>query len=127
MVTKMKYDETELIEFFGLLPSEQDPEEKEFFGTTIFDYHQDRYHLSVSFSIYRNDFYLDLKDVEFEKSILEFRLKRVEEIKVRRDKPTSLAVLIVSAGSNVEGKEKEERMQTIELTLEPSICIRLSN
>ena len=49
MVTTMKYDETELVEFFGVLPSQQDQQEKDFFGTTIFDYHQSRYHLSVSF------------------------------------------------------------------------------
>jgi hypothetical protein len=87
----MKYDESELIEFFGVLPSEHDAEEKEFFCTTDFDYQQGRYHLSVSFSIHRDDFYLDLKDIELEQSLLELRLERVEEIRVRRDKPTSMA------------------------------------
>jgi len=123
----MKYDEAELIEFFGILPSEQDPEEKEFFGTTVFDYHQNRYHLYVSFSVYRNDFYLDLNDVELARTILELRLEGVEEIKIRRDKPTSTPVLIVRARSNGEDNKKEEQMQAVEMTLEPNICIKLSN
>lgn len=122
----MKFDETELIEFFGVLPSEQDSEEKEFFGTTIFDYHQGRYHLAVSFSLYGNDFYLDLKDAELSDSMIELRLERVEEIRVRRDKSASVPVLIVRAPCNNEGDEKE-LMQEIELRLEPNICIKVSN
>ncbi len=122
----MRYDETELIEFFGVLPSEQDPEEKEFFGTTIFDYRQNRYHLSVSFSTYRNDFCLDLNDVELPGAILELRVERVEEIKVRRDKPRSTPVLLIMARSDTEGNKKEEEMLVLELSLEPNICIKMS-
>ena len=123
----MKYYEIELIEFFGILPSEQDQEEKEFFGATIFDYHQNSYHLSISVSTYRNDFYLDLKDAEQSEPILELRLERVEEIKVRRDKPPSVPVLLVKARCEAEGDEKEELMRTLQLSLEPNICIRINN
>ena len=123
----MKYDETDLIEFFGVLPSEQEPEEKEFFGTTIFDYYQSRYHLCVSFSIYNNDFYLDLKDVEVAEPMLEIQLERVEEIRVRRDKPTSVPVLIVRTRCNAEEAEKEELMQTMQLSLEPKLGIKINN
>jgi hypothetical protein len=127
MLTTMKYDETELIEFFGVLPSEQNPDEMEFFGTTIFDYHQNQFHLCVSFSTYSNDFYLDLKDAEHSKPIIELSIERVEEIRVRRDKPRSAPVLLVKAGNNTERNEKEEQMQTIEIMLEPSISIRINN
>ena len=122
----MTYDEPELIEFFGVLPSEQNPEEKEFFGTTIFDYCQGHYHLSISFSIYRNDFYLDLKDIEISESIIELRLDRVQEIRVRRDKAASMPALIVRARCSAEDDEKEV-IQTTELRLEPNICIKIGN
>ena len=123
----MKYDEAEISEFFGVLSSEQDPEEKEFFGTTIFDYQKNNYHLSASFSIYRNDFYLDVKDIELGEAILELRLERVKEIGVRRDKPTSTPVLLVSALVNAVDDEKDGLRQTIQITLEPSICIKINN
>ena len=67
-----------------------------------------------------------MKDVEFAESILELRLERIEEIKVRRDKPTAVSVLLVKARSR-KGSEKEEQMQTTQLTLEPNIRIRLNN
>jgi hypothetical protein len=123
----MKYDETELIEFFGILPSEQDLEEKEFFGTTIFDYRQNNYHLSISFSIYRNDFYLDLKDSALEEPILQLRFERVEEIRVRRDKPTSVPALTVKVRCDAEEDEKAGLMQAIQIGLEPNICISFTN
>ena len=126
-VTRMKYDETELVEFFGVLPSEQDSEEKEFFGTTIFDYHQNRYHLSVSYSIYWNDFSLYLKDIELEEPIVALQFERVEEIRIRRDKPTSVPVLIVGARDIVDGNEKQALIRTIQIGLEPSIGMRINN
>jgi hypothetical protein len=82
------------------------PKEKESFGSTIFDYQQNPYHLSVSFSIYRDDFYMDLKDRELSESLLELRLERVKEIRVRRDNPTSVLVLAVTARCNADGEEK---------------------
>jgi len=123
----MKYDETQLIEFFGALPSDQCQGEKDFFGTTVFNYQQGRYQLPISFSAHRNDFYLDLKDAELAVSILELRLGRVEEIRVRRDKPGSEPVLIAVAGGEGGDGKKEVLMQTIGIMLEPNICVRMSN
>ena len=71
----MNFDETELIEFFGVLPSEQEPEKQEFFGATIFDIYQDNHHLSVSFSIYYKDFQLYLRATGLQEPLLELRLE----------------------------------------------------
>jgi len=60
---------------------------------------QNNYHLSVSFSNFTNDFYLDLKDIELAEAILELPFERVEEIRIRRDKPTSKPVMIVKIGA----------------------------
>lgn len=118
----MKYDEYELIEFFGVLPTEQEAEEKEFFGSTIFDYHQDKYHLSVSYSIYYDDLCLYLKDTGMEQCLLELQLEGVEEVSVRRDKPASVPVLIIKARGDVEDNS-EGLMQTVQIALEPNISI----
>ena len=122
----MKYDEYELIEFFGVLPREQDAEEKEFFGSTIFDYHQDKYLLSVSYSIYHNDFILYLKEAGAEQCLVNLHLEGVEEITVSRDKPNSSSVLIIKARGDVEDN-LEKLTQTIEIGLEPNVYIRMSN
>lgn len=118
----MKFDETELIEFFGVLPSQQNPDEKEFFGTTIFDYTQANIRVSLSFSIYYNDLYLTLNAAGLEKPLLEIYSENVTEIKVRRDKPTSIPMLLIKARS-----DNEDVIQTIEIHLQPNISVKLSN
>ncbi len=47
---KMKFDETELIELFRVLPLEQDNEEKEFFSSSAFEVVEGTFTLSLSFS-----------------------------------------------------------------------------
>jgi hypothetical protein len=49
---------------------------------------------------------MDLKDRELSESLLELRLERVKEIRVRRDNPTSVLVLAVTARCNADGEEK---------------------
>lgn len=120
----MKFDETELIEFFGVLPSEQDTEEKEFFGTTIFDYFQESIHLSMSYSIYRNDFYLFLKTKGLEKPLLEIGLQNIVEIKVRKDRLISTPTLLVMTTNE---EDNENIIQTVEIILEPSINVKINN
>jgi hypothetical protein len=67
-----------------------------------------------------------LKDVELEHSLLELRLERVEEIRVRRDKPTSMAVLIVRVLSDAE-TGKEGPRPAVQVSLEPNIWIRIND
>jgi hypothetical protein len=121
----LEIDETELIDFFGVLPTEQDPEEKELFGTTIFDIHQDGLHLSVSFSAYCDDFSLDLKTEEAENPFLELRLYGVREVKVKRDKPIVNPVLWILVQENDEAGESS--VQVVCLEVEPKIRIRVRN
>jgi hypothetical protein len=46
----MEYDETELIDFFGVMPEEGDPEEREFFGSCAFEVRRGNLILRISFS-----------------------------------------------------------------------------
>jgi hypothetical protein len=46
----MEYDETALIDFFGVMPEETDPEEKEFFGSCAFEVRRGNLILRISFS-----------------------------------------------------------------------------
>ncbi len=96
----LKIDETELIEFFETLPLEQDPGEKEFFGTTIFEIQQDGLHLTISFSAHYHDCYLDLKTDQAQKPFLELKFYNVQEVKVKHDKPGSL-LRIVAPGDDI--------------------------
>ena len=123
----LEIDETELIEFFGVLPSEQNPEEKEFFGTTIFDVHQDGLHLSISFSLYDDTCYLDLKTEQVEKPLLELRLKQVWEVRVLRDKPNSTPILQVKAQGASESKIDAGSVQVIQVRVQPRLHVRVRN
>lgn len=119
----MKFDETELIEFFGVLPTKQDPDEQEFFGTTIFDYSQDNLHLSISYSVHYNDFSLFLNLADLEKPLFQTYFKNVHEIKIQKDKPNSTPVLLIMKAD----ENNENVLQTIEITMEPNINIKLNN
>lgn len=122
----MKFDETELIGFFGELPSEQDPEEKEFFGTTIFDFKQGSYCLSISFSIYHKDFYLTLRSNGLTEPLLEISLEEIEEIRVEQDKLTPEDILTVRSGrSAINSAGQGTKM--IEVRLYPHINIKVKN
>lgn len=48
-MSNLVVDETELINFFEVLPTEQDHEEKEFFDSIIFDINKGNVNLSVYF------------------------------------------------------------------------------
>ena len=119
----MKYDEIELIEFFGVLPTEQNSEEKEFFGTTIFDLAQYNHHLSISFSTYYNDFQLDLRANDLQVPLLELRLEGVEEIAVRRDKANVTPALLIKTTAKDEGGTS----QTVEVVLQPNMGLKITN
>lgn len=48
--SQMEFDETALIEFFGVEPVPQDPEEREFFGSSEFEVIQGPFVFRISFS-----------------------------------------------------------------------------
>ena len=123
----MTIDETEMIEFFGVLPTQQDPQEQEFFGSTAFEVSQNDHHLSVSFSSHFRDFCLSLRANNFQEPVLEFWLEEVEEIRVRRDKPDSIPALIVKATEKDEKREIRKVTHLVEIVLQPNLRVKLSN
>lgn len=124
---ELKIDETELIEFFGVLPTEQDPNEQEFFGSTIFDLHQDGLHLTISFSAYFEDCYLDLKTEHAEQPFLEIRFKQVREVKVLRDKPDSTPMLELVALSDSDNGVEASSIQVVHVTVQPRLRVKVRN
>ncbi|MEN8127167.1 MAG: hypothetical protein ABFR90_05090 [Planctomycetota bacterium] len=54
-------NESDLIEFFETLPTNEPNEEKEFFGSTHFDVNNSGCHLSFDISSNFADLYIDLK------------------------------------------------------------------
>ena len=123
----MKIDQAELIEFFGVLPTSQEPSEQEFFGTTIFDVELDNHHLSFSCSTIYNDVFIFLRDITPQQELLEIRLTEVEEIKIRRDQPMSVPVMCIKTGNSLTADSHSYPTQTVELSLSPKIMIKVSN
>ena len=79
----MKIDETELIEFFGVIPEKVDPEEKEFFGSTTFEVKRGDLALSVSFSSCDQSISLYLSSTKSGQKILHAKVGRILELRVR--------------------------------------------
>ena len=88
----MEVDETQLIEFFGVLPVSEDPEEKEFFGSTMFKITQHDLKLSVSFSSYYEDMILHLLFKGSQEPFLEATVKCLSGIRIQND-PKILSVV----------------------------------
>jgi hypothetical protein len=124
---KLEIDETELIEFFGVLPTEQDPEEQEFFGSTIFHLQQDGLDLRISFSAYFEDCYLDLKTENAEEPFLEVQLKQVREVKLIRDKPDATPILRVIALSDIENEVEASSAIVVQMTVQPRLRVIMRN
>ena len=120
----LEIDETALIEFFGVLPTPQDPDEAEFFGTTIFEISRDGLYLTISFSSHHDDCRLDLRSDPESKAFLEFQLDDVREVEVKRDKPTAPPVLHIAAPEKESGGGYG---QVVRIEVDPDIRIRADN
>ena len=81
----MKYDETGLIEFFQVLPQKQCKDDKEFFGTTVFEIIEDLIKLQITLCDYEDYVYITMINVNTSKSILDLVFKNIEEVKVAKD------------------------------------------
>lgn len=123
----LNVDENELIEFFGVLPTTQDPEEQEFFGTTIFDIYREDLHLSISYSSHYANMTLYLYAGQSKEAAIEISLENVHDIKVKRDKPTSPPVLWINGEVGSNSCNASGFKQTIQVTVTPGIRIKFKN
>ena len=120
MSNTTKFDEADLVAFFGVLPVEQEPSEKEFYGSIGFEYKQDNLSLEISISQNFRDFFLDLKLSSLESPILHIHIENVASVEIHRDKVESIPTLRV-----FEQASRDRAL--IEVRLKPSIRVETSN
>ena len=111
----MEVDETQLIEFFGVLPVHEDPEEKEFFGSSMFEITQHDLKLSVSFSSYYEDIILHLRFEGSQESVVEATVKHLSGIRIQND-PKILSVVGKTRGASGSDPDSVTRVM---ITLDP--------
>ncbi len=96
---RMRFDETELIEFFGVLPEPQGAGEKEFFGAPRFEVADGRFRLSISFSpLHEPKVMADLTDAEGGEPVLHIAIR--DTVAVRPDKAAGKLVVLAAQGDD---------------------------
>jgi hypothetical protein len=106
----MEFNETDLIEFFGVVPIKEEPEEKQFFGSSAFQVTQGPWTLSVSFSATHAPMVIaDLSHSAEPEPIVHAELRDATAIRVESS-PARLVVLAASHGSRGSDPTLEERM-----------------
>lgn len=94
----MKFDEYELIEFFGVLPIVADPEAAEFFSSSYFEAVEGQIKLCVSFSrTHPPKVMIDLMQTEGGEPFLSVRIDDAYEVRTY-SKPQCLVVLAEPKG-----------------------------
>ena len=111
----MKIDETQLTEFFSVLPKKEKPEEKEFFGSSIFEVSHGDFDLSISFSSNHNDMILLLMSKKTQAEILHVNIKGIMELRIR-DNPKRLLVMTKAESTTGSDPDLTEK---VAITLNP--------
>ncbi len=111
---KMKISGTELIEFFGVAPIAEDPEEKEFFGSSLFEVTDRDLKLSVSFGSHHDDVSLSILSAGQDEPVLRAKIEEISEVRVSGN-PSVLEVVGQARGSRGSDPEIKQRL-TIALT-----------
>jgi hypothetical protein len=118
----MEYDETELIDFFGVMPAETDPEEKEFFGSCAFEVRRGNLILWISFSAtHPPNVIAELRNSAGEAPVVRIDMREATAVRVEGT-PRRLVVLAAAQGGPGSDLRLEER---ITISLDPlSLAIR---
>ncbi len=112
----MEYDETELIDFFGVVPQEHDPEEKEFFGSCAFEVRRGNLTLRISFSsTHPPKVIAGLLDSAEDTLIVRVKVREAAVVRVEHA-PRRLSVLAALEGTCGNDPPLEERLA---ITLDP--------
>jgi hypothetical protein len=100
-------NESNLIEFFETPPTKQTNDEKEFFGTTIFDVKNLGQNLHFCISSHFSDLYIELKGNIDEKPTISLHMENLKELKIVQDKQSMPSFLRASCTtSSVEIRTK---------------------
>jgi hypothetical protein len=111
----MKIDEIQLAEFFSVPPKKEEPEEKEFFGSSMFEVSHGDFDLSVSFSSNHDDMILLLMSKKTQEEILHVNVKGIMELRVR-DNPKRLLVMTKAESATGSDPDLTEK---VTITLNP--------
>jgi len=107
----MRFDETELIEFFGVLPVEQDTEEKEFFGSSEFEVVRGKFILRISFSsAHPPKVIVDLLHADTADPVLHVDIQDALAVRVDAN-AGGLVVLAKSEKAQASDPDSEERLR----------------
>jgi hypothetical protein len=118
----MRFDETELTEFFGVLPVEQDPEEKEFFGSSEFEVVRGKFTLSISVSpTHSPKVIIDLLSLDAPDPVLHVEIR--EAVAVRVDQKERRLV-VLARPENARGGDPDlaERLRISLDPLKVTVC-----
>lgn len=106
----MEFNETVLIDFFGAAPVEEDSEEKEFFGSSVFQEIQGPLTLNVSFSSTHAPMVIaHLSHSTEDEPIVCAEVREAVAVRIESS-PLRLAVLTALQGSQGSDPALEERM-----------------
>ncbi len=105
----MKFNETELIEFFGVPPLEENPEEKEFFGSSAFEVVRGQVTLRISFSTHSPKVIADLLLLDGDSPIMNVSLYDASKVRVDTT-PRRLVVLGRAEGEKGSDPQLVEKL-----------------
>ncbi len=112
----MKFDETDLMKFFGIAPVKENPEEKEFFGSSHFVLVEGELTLNISFSTHAPMVMADLyRSKDEEDPCLCVEIQTAETVRIDED----LHRLTVLDKSEREEGSDPELKEVMSISLNP--------
>jgi hypothetical protein len=125
MIEANEYD---LIEFFGVLPQAQPPEEKEFFGITTFEVKRKDLRLSFSFSTLHPGLSLRLQPEQTGDDLFAVELAGLRDMKVETRDPSSAILLCRTVGTArvLEIDHTNQIIHEVIVRVDPAISVRIT-
>jgi hypothetical protein len=123
----VEIDESELTNFFGVVQSSQSIEEKDFFGTMVFDVDRGGFHLNFSLSTYHPGLSVYLEYKPTGHKLLSVDLPGLRDIRVESLSSgiSELLCRTVAAVGTLATQQSERVVHEIAVRVDPVISIRL--
>lgn len=123
----IEIDEGELVDFFGVVPTPQPIEEKEFFGTMAFDIDRADFHLNFSVSTYHPGLSLYLEYRPTAHKLFSVDLPGLRDVRVESLSSgiSELLCRTVAAIGTLATEQSELVTHEIMIRVDPVISIRL--
>lgn len=123
----IEIDESELTNFFGVVQSSQSVEEKDFFGTMVFDVDRGEFHLNFSLSTYHPGLSVYLEYKPTGQKLLSVALPGLRDIRVESLSSgiSELLCRTVAAIGTLTTEQSEQVIHEMMIRVDPVISIRL--